>query len=75
MREVYQALNGEPINEVSVHAGLECGTFALLNPVLNMISIGPDLTDVHSTSETLYLNSIPKTWRLLEGILQALPQE
>ena len=39
-----------------------------------MISIGPDLTDVHSTAETLYLNSIPKTWRLLEGILQSLPQ-
>ena len=49
-------------------------TFALLNPALNMISIGPDLTDVHSTAETLYLNSIPKTWRLLEGILLGLPQ-
>jgi dipeptidase D len=74
VREVYLALNGEPIREVSVHAGLECGTFALLNPALNMISIGPDLKDVHSTAETLYLSSIPKTWRLLEGILLGLPQ-
>ena len=74
VREVYLALNGEPIREVALHAGLECGTFALLNPDLNMIAIGPDLSDVHSTAETVYLNSIPKTWRLLEGILHALPQ-
>ena len=74
VREIYQKLNGEPINEVSVHAGLECGTFAILNPKLNMISIGPDLTDVHSPAETLYLKSIPKTWHLLEGVLQSLPQ-
>lgn len=72
VREVYQRLNGTPVKEVSIHAGLECGTFALLNPTLNMISIGPDVHDVHSPNETLYLNSIPKTWRLLEGILAEL---
>jgi di/tripeptidase len=34
-----------------------------------MVSIGPDLTDWHTIKETLYLNSIPKVWRLLEGVL------
>lgn len=34
-----------------------------------MISIGPDLKDGHTPAETLYLDSIPKIWRLLEGIL------
>lgn len=52
-----------------MHVGLECGTFKTLKPELDMISIGPDLKDVHTPRETLYFNSIPKTWRLLEGIL------
>ncbi len=40
-----------------------------MNPELDMISIGPDITGAHTVEETLYLNSIPKVWRLLEGIL------
>ena len=68
-KQAYKELNGEDINVVAVHAGLECGTFAKMNPELDMISIGPDLKDVHSPKETLYLNSIPKTWNLLQELL------
>ena len=68
-RQVYSELNGEEIKTMAVHVGLECGTFAKLNPKMDMISIGPDLKDVHSPAETLYLHSIPKVWKLLEGIL------
>ena len=71
-KEAYKKLNGEEIKVVAVHAGLECGTFAKLNPELDLISIGPDLKDVHSPKETLYLNSIPKTWNLLQEILLQL---
>ena len=69
-QKIYKELNGEDIKVVAVHAGLECGTFKQLKPDLDMISIGPDLKDVHTTKETLYLNSITKTWNLLEGILK-----
>ena len=68
-KEVYKEQNGEDIEVAAVHAGLECGTFKALKPDLDMISIGPDLKDVHTPGETLFLNSIPKTWHLLEGIL------
>lgn len=68
-KEVYKEQNGEDIEVAAVHAGLECGTFKTLKPDLDMISIGPDLKDVHTPGETLFLNSIPKTWHLLEGIL------
>lgn len=63
---------GEDIEVAALHAGLECGTFKVLNPDLDMISIGPDLEDGHTPNETLYLDSIPKIWRLLEGILAKL---
>ena len=71
-QQTYKKLNGTDIKVVAVHAGLECGTFAKLNPKLDMISIGPDLKDVHSPKETLYLNSIPRIWNLLQELLLQL---
>ncbi len=68
-KKVYKENNQEDIEVAAVHAGLECGTFKKLKPDLDMISIGPDLKDGHTIHETLYLNSIPKVWKLLEGIL------
>ena len=52
-----------------MHGDLECGRFKPLAPDLDMISIGPDLQDVHTPNEVLYLASVPKTFHLLEGIL------
>lgn len=70
--DIYRNQNGEEIDIVAAHAGLECGCFATLNPDLDMISIGPDLTDVHTTDETFHLDTLPKIWRLLEGILASV---
>ena len=68
-KKIYKEQNGKDMEVVAVHAGLECGCFKKMKPDLEMISIGPDLTDGHTIKETLYLNSIPKIWKLLEGIL------
>ena len=68
-KKIYREQNGEDICVLAVHAGLECGCFKEKNPDLDMISIGPDLKDGHTPNETVYLNSIPKTWHLLEGII------
>ncbi len=68
-KEVYKEQNGEEIQVKAVHGGLECGTFYKMDPEMDMISIGPDVIDVHTPRETLFLNSVPKTWKLLEGIL------
>lgn len=72
IREIYKALTGEDIQVVALHAALECGAFSELLPELDMASIGPDLADVHSPEETLYLASVAKVWHLLEGLLISL---
>jgi dipeptidase D len=74
-KQVYRELNGKDIKVEAVHAGLECGEFSMMNPRLDIVSIGPDVVNVHSPGETLYLASIPKTWRLLEGLLHGISQE
>ena len=71
-QKVYLEQNGEDIAVETLHATLECGTFAVMNPSLAMVSIGPDLIDVHSTGEMIYLRTIPKTFNLLAGILDGI---
>ena len=71
-KDVYKYQTGKDIRVVAIHAGLECGTFKIRNPKLDMISIGPDIHEPHSINETLYMDSMPETWRLLEGILVSL---
>ena len=39
------------------------------NPDLLMISIGADITNEYTPNETLQIASIPKTYKLLKGIL------
>jgi len=72
IQEIYHSLTGEEIKVTALHAALECGAFSELSPELDMASIGPDLTDVHSPGETLYLVSVAKVWHLLEELLTSL---
>lgn len=67
--KVYKELNGTDVDLIAVHAGLECGSYAVYNPDLMMICFGPDIRDVHSPQETLTLRSVPKVYKLLKGIL------
>lgn len=67
--EIYRTLTGQPMRVVALHAGLECGILSELAPALDILSIGPDITSVHSPDETLHLSSIPLVWHLLEHLL------
>ena len=49
--------NGEAPIVCAIHAGVECGMIYKKMPHLEMISMGPDLVDVHTVKETLYLKS------------------
>lgn len=75
MGQVYFEQTGEELALSCLHAGLECGTFARLNENLDMISIGPEIHDVHSVDETLYLDSVVPFYRLLEETMTRLSQE
>ena len=72
MTAVYRELYGsEPVVE-GIHAGLECGIFAAKLPGLDAISFGPQIEDIHTTSERLDLSSVERTWHLLTETLKRL---
>ena len=70
--EAYRELTGREMVVEPVHGGLECGAFYEKNPRLDMIAIGPTLTDVHSPDETCDIESVSTTYQLLVRILHKL---
>lgn len=70
--EYFKLFNVEPKIK-AIHAGLECGLFLEKYPNLDMISIGPDVIDVHSPDEKMKISSVPKFWNYLIKILENMP--
>jgi len=70
--EIYEKQNGAKAKVQAVHAGLECGAFANMNPHLNMIAIGPDIKDAHTTRECVIIASVPKITNLISELLAEL---
>ena len=70
--EVYKEITGQDMVVEPVHGGLECGAFFEKNPHLDMIAIGPSLTDVHSPDESCDIESIQVTAALITRILERL---
>lgn len=55
----------------AVHAGLECGKWAEKLGTIDAVSIGPDMTGVHSPNEKVSIPSTARTWEYLKAILAA----
>lgn len=53
----------------AIHAGLECGTLSAKIKDLDAISVGPDLSDVHTTKEKLKISSAREMYELICELL------
>ena len=61
----------EPV-VVAIHAGLECGLLSEKLPGLDCVSIGPNMRDIHTSSERLEIASTERTWNFLLEVLKSL---
>jgi dipeptidase D len=68
---VSQELFGAPLKVVAIHAGLECGMIGEKHPGLQMVSIGPNMWDVHTPAERVSVSSVARFWTFLKGVLAA----
>lgn len=71
-KNVYSAIFGKPPHITAVHAGLECGIVGEKYPGMEMLSIGPTLTGVHSPQEKIHIPSVEKFYTFLKELLKAL---
>ena len=70
--EVFMELYHKAPKMEAIHAGLECGLIAEKMPDLDMISIGPDMKDIHTPAEALNLPSTIRMYRFLEKLLERI---
>ena len=70
MVRIYGEMFGAEPVVTAIHAGLECGILAEKLPGLDCVSIGPDITDIHSPGERLHIESFRKTWAFVKEILK-----
>ncbi|MBR1865852.1 MAG: aminoacyl-histidine dipeptidase [Lachnospiraceae bacterium] len=72
---LYQELYGtEPVVE-GIHAGLECGLLAGKIKDLDCVSMGPDILDIHTTSERLDIESTRRVYAFLLEYLKRKDDE
>lgn len=69
--EKYEALFGKKGVIEAIHAGLECGFWDGKIKNLDIISMGPDMSDVHTVKERVSKQSIENIWRLLKEIVES----
>ena len=67
--KAYTSLYGGEMEVVAIHAGLECGYIKRKLPAMDIISIGPNMKDIHSPDEVLYLDSVERVWRALARLM------
>ena len=76
LREVimtaYSETSGENGIVAGTHGGLECGIFSERIPGLDCVSMGPNLSEVHSPRESLDIPSVERLWELMKIILAKL---
>ena len=70
--EVFSEQYGREPKVEAIHAGVECGMFVGKMPGLDCVSIGPDLRNVHTFNERMYIGSVQRTWKLLLETLKRM---
>lgn len=75
LQDAFEKITGRFIQTERIHAGLECSWFHKKNPKLDMVSIGPTITNIHSPQEKLHIDTLPVHVNLIREVLQKLDKK
>jgi dipeptidase D len=67
--EKFKFLFGKEPTVGVIHAGLECGILSSKMPGMDIISIGPNMYDIHSPGEHLDLASTERVWKAVLAVV------
>ncbi len=68
----YREQYGKEGKVFEIHAGLECGALQSKYPGMDLISVGPDITGVHSPDEKVSIESARRTYHLVREVIREL---
>nr|WP_320192223.1 aminoacyl-histidine dipeptidase [uncultured Desulfobacter sp.] len=72
MKQVYEKMYGKKPEIMAIHAGLETGILSERIGRIDMISMGPNMWDVHTPNEKLSISSTERTFVFLKEVLKVL---
>ncbi len=70
--DIYKEITGKDAEIIAIHAGLECGLLLEKMGDVDVISIGPNMADIHTPDERVSISSIKRTYEFLIKVLQSL---
>ncbi len=70
MVSLYEKMYGVTPKVEAIHAGLECGILGSKIKDLDCVSMGPQMTAIHTTEETLSISSTGRVWEYLVALLE-----
>ena len=70
MVALYERMYGVKPKVEAIHAGLECGILGSKIRDLDCVSMGPQMTAIHTTEETLSISSTRRVWEYLVALLE-----
>ena len=74
MTSCYEKRFGESPRVEGIHAGLECGILLQKMPDLDIVSMGPEIQDIHTVKERLSISSAKRNYDYLLDVLSALAE-
>ena len=69
-QKLHREMFGKDMKVEAIHAGLECGLIAEKLPGIDIVSIGPDITAVHTIEEKVSISSTIRVYQFLERIVK-----
>lgn len=70
LKKIYHEMTGEEMKVEAIHAGLECGLIYEKMPGIDIVSIGPNVFDVHTVEERLSISSTIRVYQFLEQVIK-----
>ena len=70
MVEVFRDQYGREPRIEAIHAGVECGLLSGKMPGLDCVSVGPDLTEIHTPRERMSISSVQRVWAFVVEVLK-----
>lgn len=72
MVAVWNRMYEKPASIEAIHAGVECGLILYQMPDLDIVSIGPDMKDIHTPKERLSLPSVKRVYDFILELLRVI---
>jgi dipeptidase D len=69
---IHERMYARPMAVRSLHAGLECGIIGEKYPGMEIVSIGPDMNDVHTPEENVSISSVQRFWEYLKRVIETI---